>query len=315
VLPTRPPELRGRVFRGRDAVAAGLLSRRQLASSAWRPVLRGVYADATLPETHEVAIAGAALIVPADAVFGGRSAAYLLGAESLVEVATPVEVVVPEAARFGPVIGLRIRRTSIPLDDVRSVRRYTCTTPLRTALDIARFEVVPRAVVALDVLLSRGLVRAGDLGAAAASLPPGRGTRRARRAVALSDERAESPPESVLRVLLRLAGLMPEPQYVVRDAEGRFVARVDLAFPEQRVAIEYDGAWHGRPGQLARDRRRLDALVAAGWTVLHVTAGDLHDPSALVNAVRRLLLDRGVVHLPGTDEGCTSPRSAPSPAT
>jgi very-short-patch-repair endonuclease len=93
------------------------------------------------------------------------------------------------------------------------------------------------------------------------------------------------------------------------------VARVDLAFPEQRVAIEYDGAWHGRQGRLARDRRRLDALVAADWTVLHVTGGDLHDPSAPVNAVRRLLLDRGVVHLPGTDERCTSPRWAPSPAT
>jgi very-short-patch-repair endonuclease len=64
---------------------------------------------------------------------------------------------------------------------------------------------------------------------------------------------------------------------------------VDLAFPEHRVAIEYDGAWHGEAGQLARDRRRLNALVQAGWRVLHLTAADLRDPAALVAAVRCLL--------------------------
>src|SRR3712207_8674138 len=52
------------------------------------------------------------------------------------ESSTPVEVVVPEADRFGPVTGLRIRRTSLRRDDVRSVRRFSCTVPLRTALDI-----------------------------------------------------------------------------------------------------------------------------------------------------------------------------------
>ncbi len=57
--------------------------------------------------------------------------------------------------------------------------------------------------------------------------------------------------------MLALAGLVAVPQHTVRGLGGRFVARVDLAFPEQRVAIEYDGARHGEPGQLARDRRRL----------------------------------------------------------
>ena len=92
-----------------------------------------------------------------------------------------------------------------------------------------------------------------------------------------------------MRVVLVLAGLVAVPQHTVRDPDGRFVARVDLAFPEQRVAIEYDGAWHGEPGQLARDRRRLNALDAAGWTVLHVTARDLHEPEAPVARVRVLL--------------------------
>ena len=84
-------------------------------------------------------------------------------------------------------------------------------------------------------------------------------------------------------MLLALAGLVAVPQYTVRDRDGRFVARVDLAFPEHRVAVEYDdGAWHGAPGQLTRDRRRLNALVAAGWIVLHVTAADLRQPEEIV---------------------------------
>jgi very-short-patch-repair endonuclease len=315
--PARPAALRDRVFRGRDVIAAGLLTRKQLTSRVWRRLFRDVYADAALPETHALAIAGAALIAPPGAVFGGRTAAYLLGAESLAEASTPVEVLVPEADRFGPVTGMRIRRTSLPQTDVRTVRWYRCTTPVRTALDIACLEPLHAAVVALDVLLGRGLVHPGDLTDRAGALPTGRGVRHARRAVALADGRAESPPESVLRLLLRSAGLAPVPQYVVRDADGRFLARVDLAFPEQRVAVEYDGAWHGKPGQLARDRRRLNALVAAGWTVLHVTAADMHQPESVVRAVCALLAhgERGIVDLATASRRANSPRSAPSRAT
>ena len=89
--------------------------------------------------------------------------------------------------------------------------------------------------------------------------------------------------------MLRDAGLRPVSQHVVLDARGRFVARVDLAFPGQRVAVEYDGAWHAAPGQFARDRRRLNALQAAGWRVLHVTAADLHHPELVIARLRALL--------------------------
>ena len=60
------------------------------------------------------------------------------------------------------------------------------------------------------------------------------------------------------------------------------------------MAVEYDGAWHGRPGQLAGDRRRLDALVAAGWRVVHLTAADLHDPAGVLAAVTAALAELGV---------------------
>lgn len=49
---------------------------------------------------------------------------------------------------------------------------------------------------------------------------------------------------------------------------GSTVAGVGI---EVRLAIEYDGLWHAGAGQFGRDRRRLNALHAAGWRVLHVT--------------------------------------------
>lgn len=287
--PARPAALRGRVFRARDALHLGLLTPDQLRSSAWRRVYRGVYADAALADTYDVRVAGARLLMPSAGVFSGRTAAHLLGARELAGARDLVEVSVPRTSRFGPLAGIRVRRVgSLGPDDVTSVGRSRCTTGIRTALDVARFEDLPESVVVLDVLLARGIAYQHELREAAAVLT-GRGARRAGAAVDLADPRAESQQESRLRVALALAGLRPVAQFTVRDAEGRFVARVDLAFPAAKVAVEYDGAWHGKGGQLRRDRRRLNELVRAGWLVLHVTAADMHDLPSVVGSVRELV--------------------------
>ncbi|WP_091537431.1 endonuclease domain-containing protein [Modestobacter sp. DSM 44400] len=60
------------------------------------------------------------------------------------------------------------------------------------------------------------------------------------------------------------------------------MARVDFAWPEHRLAVAYDGLWHGEPGQFAADRERLNRLLAAGWRVLFVTAADLRTPDRLI---------------------------------
>jgi very-short-patch-repair endonuclease len=72
------------------------------------------------------------------------------------------------------------------------------------------------------------------------------------------------------------------------------VLHPDLAWPEFRVAVEYDGHWHGDPDQLHRDRRRLNQLVAAGWLVLHVTSRRLNlDFPSVLREVRTALVSRG----------------------
>lgn len=279
------------MFRGRQVVAQGLLTRRQLDSRAWRPVLRGVYADAQVEVTHGLYVAAARLLIPKPAAIAGRSAAWIYGADDVIAVDEPVEVVVPAAHRFGPIAGIRVRTvTALPAAATREWAGTRVTTPARTAADIARFAPdLVEAVVLLDMLVAAGALRPAHVEDCRASLGSLPGSRRTRRALALADGRSESPQESRLRVRLVLAGLPPPtPQYEVRH-RGRFVARVDLAYPERKLAIEYDGAWHGAAGQLGRDRRRLNALVAAGWRVIHVTAADLHSLDQVIATIRTAL--------------------------
>jgi very-short-patch-repair endonuclease len=110
----------------------------------------------------------------------------------------------------------------------------------------------------------------------------------------LADPGAQSPTESHLRVRLVLAGLpRPVAQHPVRGPSG-LVLHPDLAWPQFRVAVEYDGQWHADPDQLTRDRYRLNQLVAAGWLVLHVTGRRLHrEFPALVREIRAALVARG----------------------
>jgi very-short-patch-repair endonuclease len=70
---------------------------------------------------------------------------------------------------------------------------------------------------------------------------------------------------------------------------GRFVARVDFAWPQHRLALEYDGAWHATPEPLPRDRRRINGLTAADWRVHFVTTSDLRRPDVLLADLTRAL--------------------------
>ena len=106
------------VFRGSAARRAGLLTRGQLRGSSFRRLFQDVYVPASLPVTHELRCRGAALIVPAEAVLTGRSAATVLGVE-LAKPHDPIEFVVPEHSRFGPVDGIRVRRTEIKRNESR----------------------------------------------------------------------------------------------------------------------------------------------------------------------------------------------------
>ena len=70
---------------------------------------------------------------------------------------------------------------------------------------------------------------------------------------------------------------------------GRWIARVDMAWLAEKVIVEYDGAGHLDEKQRRRDAERLNQLQAAGWRVIVLTADDLRRPEATCALVRRAL--------------------------
>jgi hypothetical protein len=235
---------------------------------------------------HGLKARAAALLVPPGGAITGVSATWLWGAR-LASVDDSVDVLTPPGDRLGVIEKIRTRASPIPDHDVVSVAGVPVTTPLRTAWELAlRLDLV-EAVTYCDALAAQGL--GGYL-----SDRTGRyGCRIAGRVFGMVDGRSESPQESRLRIHMALAGLpSPVPQFEVR-VHGEFLARVDFAWPDLKVAVEYDGLWHADGDQLIRDRARLNRLQAAGWYIHHVTSRDMANIQQTVEAIRKLLVRRG----------------------
>ena len=266
-----------------------MLTEDQLRSRAWRRLRRDVYADAALPVDHRLLARGVSLVMPRAAALGGATAAVLWGLDDLASSADEVEVVVPPGTRWTPGPGVRVRSAPLVGDVVRSGPWLRWTGGVRTAVDLIRRDGRDESVVLLDRMATARVADLGEVRAAVAGLRRCRGSVAARRTVGLADGLAESPPETRLRLLLHRSGMpLPVAQFEVRSG-GRFVARVDFAWPDRRLAVEYDGVWHGDPQQFPEDRRRLNRLAAAGWRVHFVTKEDMRRPDELLAGVAAAL--------------------------
>lgn len=286
IAPRRPSELEGRFFRGSWAVARGLLTRDDVRGPAWQRLFPDVYAPAGIEVDHALLARAAASVLVPGSVVSGRSAAVLWGMADLAGPADPVELTAAATVGRSRVAAVRVRRRTLPPDSCTRHRGVLVTRRLLTALDLAAVLPHGDAVVLLDRAVEAGWCTLDEL-REAAGRAVGRGSAQVRRAVTAADGLAGSPQETRLRLVL-LASSLPPPtaQFTVRH-EGRFVARVDFAWPGQKVALEYEGKWHTT--QVAADRRRIEALQAAGWRVLFVTAADLHRPAALLARIAAAL--------------------------
>jgi hypothetical protein len=160
------------------------------------------------------------------------------------------------------------RRVGLTAADVVLVHGVPVLSPLRTFVDLPVVLRADALVAALDHALRARLVTADELSAAAAGDHRGQdGIVALREALALADPKAESPHESLTRLVLKpvLPGL--EPQIKVFDQRGRLVARLDLGDESLRLGVESDGAAYHR-GRAAADRRR-DART--GWAIERVS--------------------------------------------
>ncbi|MEG3615853.1 hypothetical protein [Isoptericola haloaureus] len=193
--------------------------------------------------------------------------------------------------------GLRRHWTDLPLRDRTTVAGIPATSLERTVVDCARLLRPAQALVVTDSAL-RGGADPETLTTILGESVGKRGVPRAREVLALADARSESPGESILRWIAHDEGLpAPEPGLDVGTHRG--TVWVDLAWPEWRVAVEFDGAVKYSGGEFGdpsarvrQEKARQDALEEAGWVVLRVLWDELADPPALAARIRRALWHR-----------------------
>lgn len=186
--------------------------------------------------------------------------------------------------------GQPLYRLAPPLEAVR------VTSLPQTLLDLARWHGIIAGVQAIDHCLHNRTVTREMLAALLPSLAGHHGIADVTQALALAHGASESPRESVIRVMIWLAGLpAPHLQAGIRDVRGTPLGRVDLFYPEYSVAIEYDGQgkYQGVYG-LTPERAALDEmhrhkeLSNAGLRIVRITAETLRDGSWLSDLKRAL---------------------------
>ena len=89
------------------------------------------------------------------------------------------------------------------------------------------------------------------------------------------------------------AQLRPRTQVPVQTPAGP--RRADLGWEKFMVAAEYDSREHHSGAEnVRRDNIRHNALTAAGWVVVYISAAQvLHRPHEFTDAIRAALLARG----------------------
>jgi len=283
-------------FRARDLLASGLLTRDELRGPRWRRLYRGIYVDADVPVDHRLRCSAAALLLPCGGAIGLLSAAALWDVP-LIGPDDPVTVIVPPGTSLRTQKHLVVRRMQLDAADVKSMFGLPVTSVARTVFDVARLLPQVDAVVALDAFFNRRKAFPDQILAYLDKHAGWPYIQAARVALSLSDGRSESVMETKLRLVL-LDGGLPAPARQVKitrtlpDGRIRVLARVDLAYEEWKLAIEYDGDHHRDQSTYRFDMGRQNELYVAGWTVIRFNADDvLRFPDRTV-AIVRAMLDR-----------------------
>ncbi|HYH49771.1 MAG TPA: hypothetical protein VEG38_09505 [Acidimicrobiia bacterium] len=233
----------------------------QILSTPARGVFRMPGAEANWRHNLWVAV----LAGPPGTVVSHTSAAALRGLQT-----PPPEthVTVPRGSsgRFG---GAVIHHATVTSADRCRFDRLPVTGVARTVVDCAADFAQDRLNELVDAALGRNLTSYGRICAAWERAGRVRGGRRLEAAISPfgANVRLGSEMEAVALRRFREWGVPPPVcQYVIRDAKGRFLGRVDFAWPEWRFAVEYLGDEPHAPRWSGRDERRLQAMEAAiGW--------------------------------------------------
>lgn len=121
-----------------------------------------------------------------------------------------------------------------------------------------------------------------------------RGLRVAESLLCLGTSGAESPQESRLRLLVIDAGYpLPVTQHAILTLSGELLYRLDMAWVELRIGVEYDG-YEAHEGREEYDVERDRRLAGRGWRIIRVRKDVFADPSSFLGELRQAFAARGV---------------------
>ena len=285
----------------------GVLTRRQAADNgvSAKVILRlvrtghlrepvpGVLIVCGAPATWRQRLEVATLASGGAGVAGFRSAAALHGLDGYR--AGPVELLVPSRRKI-ETPQLVMHRGPKDGRDICRVDAIACTSVERTLCDLGSVDPVGRVRVAFESAWRNGC-SLHDLREVAQRLHrPGQGGTRLILALLDEADHHRRPTESALelrveRSLRGIPGLVR--QHTVRDRAGRFVARVDFALPELRIAIEaHSRRHHFGPQRESADAVREASLLAQGWLVRYVVDAECRQPNLLRTSIQAMIAAR-----------------------
>jgi hypothetical protein len=230
-------------------------------------------------------------------VVSHETAARLWGFDGF-EGSSVIHVTVRHGLRVAGPKWVSVHVTRRSLESLTTTRRSVpVTRPMRTVLDLAdrpvedeRYRGFVNHCIAGRLFTLPSLERFAAARGARMS-----GIVRLRRMLTdLGD--VDSIAEAQLIDLLVASGIeRPATQFEIRDGR-RFVARVDLAWPARRVALELDGyRYHADALSFVSDRERGNRIVALGWALLRTTPTALRQrPHMVIDDVKTALRLAGV---------------------
>ncbi|WP_033327431.1 type IV toxin-antitoxin system AbiEi family antitoxin domain-containing protein [Promicromonospora sukumoe] len=274
-----------------DAVGVGPSRRRSFVTGgAWRRVIRGVYDTGDVPvglHPHDAArqrAAWTALLTNRRAIAVGACALVLHGVQGLPRRITP-EYALPRGAAGRPRDGIVLRQYVTRAETVRIRGREVA------GVECALVQALPtlsrdEAVATLDSALHQGLIDVTQLASIRRRLRRRRDAFKVIPWLALTDGRAESPPESHARLRLHDAEIAPDDlQRDFFDATGRFLGRADMAWhlgAGRWLIVEIDSQeFHGTDRQAERDAVRQNGLLSEGRNIVlrffptHLSTNDI----------------------------------------
>ncbi|WP_372734806.1 hypothetical protein [Nocardioides sp.] len=184
--------------------------------------------------------------------------------------------------------------------DTVTVHGIRLTSATRTALDCVPLVGIEHGMAIVGDLLHRNLTTPTELEEGRRFMERWPGTLAMDVVLRLADGRCESPGEHrALHLCWQQHLPAPIPQYVVRDRAGLVVARLDFAWPELGVFMEFDGKVKYqsllREGEspsdaVIREKQREELIrELTGWRCIRITWADLYKPEATAARIRALM--------------------------